>query len=239
MPRHQAKAATASRPAYHSRGTIRPSFAGIFLNPPIRGRRECRMPVAPAASCALGIGRTHTSNNEYTGITRHSPRNGFTVSFVLSPAIGLFCHRHRRNCFHRLDTSVEMSGPHDFTVRSKPRRQRAATSTASRPDVRDVREPPLCVGRDIDGYRLIRNFGKSEYFYQRGFTDFWVICPTGRFVESLEEIALRKKSWPVWQGPPPECRSMQRRVLYLSPPAGRGRAHLLRAGEGASRQAET
>ena len=39
------------------------------------------------------------------------------VSFVLSPAIGLFCHRHRRNCFHRLDTSVEMSGPHDFTVR--------------------------------------------------------------------------------------------------------------------------
>ena len=83
----------------------------------IRGRRECRVPVAPAASCALGIGRTHTSNNEYTGITRHSPRNGFTVSFVLSPAIGLFCHRHRRNCFHRLDTSVEMSGPHDFTVR--------------------------------------------------------------------------------------------------------------------------
>ena len=35
------------------------------------------MPVAPAASCALGSGRTHTSNNEYTGITRHSPRNGF------------------------------------------------------------------------------------------------------------------------------------------------------------------
>src|SRR3981189_487975 len=48
-----------------------------------RGRGERRVPVAPAASCALGIGRTHTSNNEYTGITRHSPRNGFTVSFVL------------------------------------------------------------------------------------------------------------------------------------------------------------
>jgi hypothetical protein len=50
--------------------------------------------------------------------------------------------------YRKLDTSVEMSGPHDFTVRSKPRRQRAATSTASRPDVRDVRETPLCVGRD-------------------------------------------------------------------------------------------
>ena len=71
-----------------------------------------------------------------------------TVSFELSPVTGLFCHRHLRNTFRKLDTSVGVSGPHDFTVRSKPRRQRAATSTASRPDVRDVRETPLCVGRD-------------------------------------------------------------------------------------------
>ena len=40
-----------------------------------------------------------------------------TVSFVLSPAIGLFCHRHRRNCFRQLDAGVEASGPHDFAVR--------------------------------------------------------------------------------------------------------------------------
>src|SRR5882762_2754237 len=42
-----------------------------------RGRGERRMPVAPAASCALGIGRTHTSNNEYTGITRRSRTQWF------------------------------------------------------------------------------------------------------------------------------------------------------------------
>jgi hypothetical protein len=29
-------------------------------------------------------------------ITRHSPRNGFTVSFVLSPATNSSCHRHPR-----------------------------------------------------------------------------------------------------------------------------------------------
>jgi hypothetical protein len=29
-------------------------------------------------------------------ITRHSPRNGFTVSFVLSPVTGLSCHRRLR-----------------------------------------------------------------------------------------------------------------------------------------------
>ena len=50
-------------------------------------------------------------------ITRHSPRNGFTVSFVLSPVTGLFCHRRRRNCFRQLDASVGASGPHDFAVR--------------------------------------------------------------------------------------------------------------------------
>ena len=48
----------------------------IYLSP-LRGRGECRMPVAPAASCALGIGKTHTSNNEYTGITRHSRTQWF------------------------------------------------------------------------------------------------------------------------------------------------------------------
>jgi hypothetical protein len=35
------------------------------------------VPAAPAASCALCIGRTHTSNNEYTGIARHSRTQWF------------------------------------------------------------------------------------------------------------------------------------------------------------------
>jgi hypothetical protein len=36
---------------------------------------------------------------------------------VLSPVIGLFCHRHRRKCFRQLDAGLEASGPHDFAVR--------------------------------------------------------------------------------------------------------------------------
>jgi hypothetical protein len=56
-----------------------------------------------------------------------------TVSFVLSPVTGLFCHRRRRNTFRQLDTSVGASGPHDFAVRISTARQRAAkASTASR-----------------------------------------------------------------------------------------------------------
>jgi hypothetical protein len=45
---------------------------------------------APAAKS------TRVVRHGHTGITRHSPRNGFTVSFVLSPVTGLFCHRHLR-----------------------------------------------------------------------------------------------------------------------------------------------
>src|SRR5258707_12531384 len=54
------------------------------------------MPTAPAASCALCIGRTHTTNNEYAGTPGIPARNGFTAYFVLSPVTGLFCHRRPR-----------------------------------------------------------------------------------------------------------------------------------------------
>ncbi|MEY2393906.1 MAG: hypothetical protein QOF94_251 [Acidobacteriaceae bacterium] len=48
------------------------------LVPPLdRGRGERRMPVAPAASCALDSGKKHTSNNEYPGITRRSRTQWF------------------------------------------------------------------------------------------------------------------------------------------------------------------
>src|ERR1700737_2886185 len=47
-----------------------------------------------------------------------------TVSFVLSPVTGLFCHRRLRNSFRKLDASVGASGPHDFAVRFGVTRQR-------------------------------------------------------------------------------------------------------------------
>jgi hypothetical protein len=42
-----------------------------------------------------------------------------TVSFVISPVIGLDCHR--RFACAKLDASVEASGPHDFAVRVQHR----------------------------------------------------------------------------------------------------------------------
>src|SRR2546423_13002542 len=60
-------------------------------------------------------------------------RNGFTAYFVISPVIGLSCHRRQQVTTCQLDASVEASGPHDFTVRSATFVSAAFASTASRP----------------------------------------------------------------------------------------------------------
>ena len=49
-----------------------------------------------ARSLACSVKNTRVSHHGHTGITRHSLGNGFTAYFVLSPAIGLVCHRHLR-----------------------------------------------------------------------------------------------------------------------------------------------
>src|ERR1700694_4608344 len=139
-----------------------------------RGRGKGRVPAAPAASRAKC--RQHTSV-----VTTGPPEPPafphamvLTVSFVLSPVIGLYCHRRLRikaclrpvgpTCLRKLDAGVEASGPHDFAVRelhlSSARRSIAhrpiepALRSRTRPTlprpphpvpyVRDDRETPLC-----------------------------------------------------------------------------------------------
>jgi hypothetical protein len=90
-----------------------------------RGRRECRAPGAPAAACAV-VESTRVSHHGHTGNTRHSPRNGFTVSFVLFPVIGLFVTvTPEKLASQELDASVEASEPHDFAVRVTRRSSKA------------------------------------------------------------------------------------------------------------------
>src|SRR5713101_775866 len=67
------------------------------LVPPLdRGRGERRMPVAPAASWALCIGKTHTSKRVPRNHPAFPHAMVLTVSFALSPVTGLFCHRRPR-----------------------------------------------------------------------------------------------------------------------------------------------
>ena len=105
----------------HASAFSRRDFARAIINssphPRNRGRRESRVPTAPAVSCAK---RTVVDAHEHTGsaeTARLSPRNGFTAYFELSPVSGLVCHRHWQDIFRQLSTSIAAPGPHDFAVR--------------------------------------------------------------------------------------------------------------------------
>jgi hypothetical protein len=118
---------------HHRILATRPSCAGIIrlLNSEGAGNAGRSMRPQP---CVRNKKAHKHSHHGHTGITRHSPRNGFNGCFVLSPVTGLVCHRRLRNCFRKLDASVGASGPHDFAVRRHaPSSEAPPASTASRP----------------------------------------------------------------------------------------------------------
>ena len=93
----------------------------------------------PGARCtrsrAWCVVSTRVSHHRSTGTPGISCAMVLTAYFALSPVTGLSCHRRpRRTCFSKLDTSVGVSGPHDFAVRrtKRPRQKRSPASIASR-----------------------------------------------------------------------------------------------------------
>jgi hypothetical protein len=120
-----------------------------------------------------------------------------TVSFVLSPVTGLSCHRHRRSYLHRLDTSVGVSGPHDFAVRCsiiRPRARRAPDAQRPphpAPYVRDDREAPLLWERDKESSRDDLGRLRSGIFLRRGLDRLMGDLPVGRVV-STRAVAVRR-----------------------------------------------
>ncbi len=158
--------------APRSRGAFRPSCARNLPPSPIRGRRECRAPDAPAAACAV-VESTRVSHHGHTGNTRHSPRNGFTAYFALSPVTGLSCHCRRRDAKHhrQLDASVGASGPHDFAVRRITRSSATPpASIASRPAFVTIASRPSCRSGTAGDVLLIWVGGEAENFPEGGWT---------------------------------------------------------------------
>jgi hypothetical protein len=72
------------------------------------------VPNAPVVSCKEST-RSSTGSPDSR---RHSLRNGFTVSFALSPVTGLIATvALKKLASWEFDASVGASGPHDFAVR--------------------------------------------------------------------------------------------------------------------------
>src|SRR5258708_10779970 len=157
------------------------------------------MPAAPAASRAFCIGRTHTSNNEYTRTPGIPARNGFNSLCRALPGDRALLPPSSADRFclspvgptqlRELDTSVGASGPHDFAVRSNISRQHAgdrsqvfrpalrshcaqnaAASTASLPYVCDDHDTPLLWGGMREVLEVIWGVRKQKYFCKRDWT---------------------------------------------------------------------
>src|SRR3984957_3961807 len=135
----------------------------------IRGRRECRALDAPAASRVEK--NTRVSHHGHAGSPDIPRAMVLTAYFALSPVTGLSCHRRRRNLFHQLDTSVGVSGPHDFAVRKGALSSGAhLTSTASRPASVTIASRPS-VGRDEETYAgELGQMGMEIFFAKGGWT---------------------------------------------------------------------
>ena len=114
----------------------------IYL-PPKRGRGECRVPAAPAASCAIVVierTRVTTSTPESPGIPARNGFNGFLRALpgdraVLPPSSAdMLCLSPVGPTYLReLDASVGASGPHDMTSNPFLGRQKAGKSLNNQP----------------------------------------------------------------------------------------------------------
>jgi hypothetical protein len=119
-----------------------------------------------------------------------------TVSFALSPVIGLSCHRHRRKNFRQLDAGVEASGPHDFAVRKRALSSVALpASTASRPALVTC-ATPLFRDRTAVVVEVIWVNREEEYFSKLGWTGKWRNSLSGKSVEASSPSYPALPSYP-------------------------------------------
>ena len=127
----------------------------------------------PGARCARSRAcndsrSTRVSHHGHTGITRHSPRNGFNGFLRALPGDRAFLPPSPAEVASaQLDASVGASGPHDFAVRIKRLVRSAAASTASRPASVTIAKRPSCE-RDGRVGKVICPTGKAEIFFTRG-----------------------------------------------------------------------
>ena len=115
----------------HSRDMLLPEFCNQLRPKNVRGAGM------PGVRWHPWLGKKSTgSRHRFTGINRHSLRDGFTVSFELSLVIGLSVTIIPASfSFSRLDASVETSGPHaspSASLAVRPRDQ-ARDDVAQRP----------------------------------------------------------------------------------------------------------
>src|ERR1700730_12500363 len=134
--------------------------------------------------CAWGNKYAHEYSQRATGNHPAFPHAMVYGLYVLSPVIGFLVNV----ACHRFANLIPASRLQDHTT--SPSAHAPVVCSAFRvhripPRVRDDRASAPLSGRDGEGDRLIRVFGKSEYFFKRGWTRFSRNCLTGKSVEPI------------------------------------------------------
>ena len=150
-----------------SRSLMRPSFA---INFPFRPESEG----AGKAGCAPHPrSRVHKCTKKRTRAYRFSggnptfPARWFTAYFALSSVIWLSCHRHQRIDSANLTPTLRRQDHTTSPYAANSPVSRAATSTASRPYVRDDGQRPSS-GRDGGSCKSDLGLRRNGIFFRRG-----------------------------------------------------------------------
>jgi hypothetical protein len=165
---------------------MRPSCARN-IRPKNRGRGECRVPVAPAASRVEK--NTRVRHHRFAGTPDIPCAMVLTVSFVLlCPVTGLCCHRRRRSLPRRLERLRR--GVRTTRLRRPQARAlvRSAVHVHRIPlRVRDDRETPLRGRGTAWDMRLIWVGRETKNFCEGGWTGPSPDSPSGKSPESNDK----------------------------------------------------
>jgi hypothetical protein len=96
----------------------------------------------------------------------------------------------------QLDTSVGVSGPHDFAVRFSAIRQERIRVHRIPPRNRDDRVSPLCGTGRAELVEMICPTGKAEYFCKQGWTRNPPDSPSGKSVDVYDQVVTRLRCFP-------------------------------------------
>jgi hypothetical protein len=175
VPLHLSNSPPCAGTASRSRRTFRAGFALSFRPLVNRGRRECRMRVAPEAACAAKS--TGVSNQGYTATAGIPCTMVLTVSFVLSSVTMLVAtvisgivSTNLAPASERQDHTTSPSAQTPFV--------RAMTALGDvrpshpLPNVRDDRDTPLLWAGTAQTVSLIWGKREAEYFCAKGWTGF-------------------------------------------------------------------
>src|SRR6266566_9995676 len=138
---------------------------------------------------------TRVSNHRYTASTGIPCTMVLTVSFVISPVTGLFCHRHFAGIIPR--TLAPASGRQDHTTSPSASAplvlRRCRVHRIPYPTSVTIAIRPSCGNGTARVVSLIWGKREAEYFCAQGWTGFRArrpICPSGShtMVSCLEEL---------------------------------------------------